>query len=706
MSRKFFTDDPINNIDDDKLNRVAFSRQIVNVCNQVASQSKTTVMALIGPWGSGKSSVLELIRNELKQDLEHWRVVNFNPWLFSDIESLLLNFFGELASALPPDKGVKRLRQKLGEYTQNISSVGKLGSLVGLDASTMLQKTGELLTGNTSTESKRAAIENELGELKYKILVIIDDIDRLQPQELLQIFKLIRLVGRFPNIHYLVAYDERTVLDVLKRSDLVHGSDDRAQDYIQKIVQIRLDLPPIHDDEQADLLDERLKTFFETHKIRLSDTEWQQLSWMYHSNLKPYLREPRSVIRFTAQLHALYALVHEEVDTIDFLALTFMRTFEPGFYKVIPWHRDQLTGRSSSSYLPGFSSDELKNAWLNTMEENAVSKRNTELIYGLMQLLFPKALSGNAFDTTSRPKCVRSPDYFDRYFQFGIPSSDIPDSEVAKVIAELPGAHGEGLEKMIKVLKKNPSKIIRKIQSIHEEGRIENPIDVFSLLASIYTILPPRSGFTDAPDWLIIKLADSLITPLQTDLAVNAVTAATQTTAQLLFAAELTARTMKNGPKGKEWRHWTEEARARVCEALIEKAKESGRSENPDIATGAKLLQRLMWLESDENDVRSLAWSNVKEGNWNFISLLGSFVSESDSSTGKRTIFGINRESLEAILGVEKVVEELGPLLDTEDEDIDLDDHPEATKENKEKYIIAALKKHKKAGAKTKETDQ
>jgi predicted KAP-like P-loop ATPase len=76
------------------------------------------------------------------------------------------------------------------------------------------------------------------------VLVVLDDLDRLTPDELPLVFKLVRLVGRLPNVYYLLRYDERTLLDVLRRTDLVGDDEARGRDHLEKMVQVRLDLAP------------------------------------------------------------------------------------------------------------------------------------------------------------------------------------------------------------------------------------------------------------------------------------------------------------------------------------------------------------------------------------------------------------------------------------------------------------------------------
>ena len=77
--------------------------------------------------------------------------------------------------------------------------------------------------------------------------MVLDDIDRLHAEELLMVFKLVRLVGRLPNVYYLLAYDEATVLAVITNTKLAGNDMDRARRYLEKMVQLRLVVPPINE---------------------------------------------------------------------------------------------------------------------------------------------------------------------------------------------------------------------------------------------------------------------------------------------------------------------------------------------------------------------------------------------------------------------------------------------------------------------------
>ncbi|MBM4582548.1 hypothetical protein GS592_05680 [Rhodococcus hoagii] len=90
-------------------------------------------------------------------------------------------------------------------------------------------------------------ISNAIRKTGKNILVIVDDIDRLHSDELLSVMKAVRLLGRFDGVHYLLSYDEQTLLGVLEQTDLAGNSRPRARDYLEKIVQYPFTLPPLQE---------------------------------------------------------------------------------------------------------------------------------------------------------------------------------------------------------------------------------------------------------------------------------------------------------------------------------------------------------------------------------------------------------------------------------------------------------------------------
>ncbi|MEM9873677.1 MAG: P-loop NTPase fold protein, partial [Myxococcota bacterium] len=102
-------DRPIKSATDDRFRRAPLAGLIATYVIG-APKDVSVVFALTGPWGAGKTSVLNLIETQL--DSERVVVVRFNPWLFSGTEQLTVQFVRELAT-------------QLGQKGGSLAAVGK-----------------------------------------------------------------------------------------------------------------------------------------------------------------------------------------------------------------------------------------------------------------------------------------------------------------------------------------------------------------------------------------------------------------------------------------------------------------------------------------------------------------------------------------------------------------------------------------------------
>lgn len=99
---------PIMKSSEDKLNRESFVKSLANVILQSAFPTSFTV-GLYGAWGSGKTSLLNMVIEQIERSSTDVVILRFNPWLCSDPKQLITQFFKQLASAIK----MKNLRQIL-----------------------------------------------------------------------------------------------------------------------------------------------------------------------------------------------------------------------------------------------------------------------------------------------------------------------------------------------------------------------------------------------------------------------------------------------------------------------------------------------------------------------------------------------------------------------------------------------------------------
>src|SRR6266480_496993 len=230
-------DNPIRRIKDDTLGREeparSFAKQVLGV-----DAGEGVVVGVLGPWGSGKTSFINLARIEFEQ--AGVPIIDFNPWMFSGAQQLVEYFFIELAAQLKVRKGLSDIGKSLEEYGEMFSGAGwvpvigpwiERGRGVARIVSKILQRRKEGIGG------RRDKLRHALGNLKTPIVVVLDDIDRLSSPEIRDVFKLVRLTASFPNVVYLVAFDRIRVEQALSEEGVP------GRDYLEKILQVAVDLP-------------------------------------------------------------------------------------------------------------------------------------------------------------------------------------------------------------------------------------------------------------------------------------------------------------------------------------------------------------------------------------------------------------------------------------------------------------------------------
>src|SRR5438132_1700063 len=255
------SDRPISHLREDRLGRERFVRELGTTLATLGG-TDSTVVALHGPWGSGKTSILNMVEEVLGEN-QHNLVLRFNPWLFSGAADLVGHFFRDLAGQLHEkrDKRLQALGNALDEYGRflapltGISDTGPLGKAV--------KRWGRALP--ESVESQRKLLTQMLLQFDRQVVVLIDDIDRLAPDEVRDVMRLVRLDGDLPRTRYLLAFDRARVAKAL--SDEYED----GQAYIEKIVQAAFEVPePLWVNLTAALVDV-VHPYFEARYLSASE---------------------------------------------------------------------------------------------------------------------------------------------------------------------------------------------------------------------------------------------------------------------------------------------------------------------------------------------------------------------------------------------------------------------------------------------------
>lgn len=404
------------------------------------------VLALYGPWGSGKSTVLGYVQHYLEQKSEEDRpvIVTFNPWWFSGQENLARSFLGQLQAVLPTkSKKLKNLGDLLGDFAEGIGGLIDLTGMSGGAGS----KIGKLIGRLGKRKPKdvpalKSEISKVLRDADTKILVIIDDIDRLTPEETRQLFTVIKALADFPNVIYLLAFDREVATKAIEGQSGMPG-----ERYLEKIIQVPFELPPVDRVALRAALFKRLDEVIADTPDGLFDQEY----WtnVYHDGIDDLIQVPRDVVRFTNTLSVTYPSVRGEVNPVDFIALEALRVFLPRVYDVIRTNPDRFSGHDSNDSHVGHEEravQEFHNAWLQEVPE---SLRTSTM--ELMRRLFPK-LENSSYGADwlsgwRKNLRVCHQEIFPVYFRLAVPPGAVRNSEMLALmsLADMPVVLAETL---------------------------------------------------------------------------------------------------------------------------------------------------------------------------------------------------------------------------------------------------------------------
>jgi predicted KAP-like P-loop ATPase len=342
-----FNDAPIQSPHEDKYGIDPFARSLARSIESVTSP-EGIVIALYGPWGSGKSSAVNLVLHHLKPAEEAGKltIVRFNPWWFSGAESLTLAYFEALQAAFAETKpdtiksAIKLLGRRLSRRGPLLGAVVDMltAGFGGRAVEATAEWVGDVLGDEQPIEAAYSTLVNELHKQSSRFLIVIDDIDRLSPDEALLVFRLVKSVGRLPNVIYLLAFDRSLAERIINERFPSEGPN-----YLEKIVQAGFDLPPPDVDElrqvvlaAAEAIGCAPKGSEEKATVRFMN--------LFYDVVAPYLSTPRDAIRMTNILNVTWPAVKEEADPADFLSVQALRLFEPAVFGAIREHPTLLCG--------------------------------------------------------------------------------------------------------------------------------------------------------------------------------------------------------------------------------------------------------------------------------------------------------------------------------------------------------------------------
>ncbi len=381
-------DSPIKRFEDDRLDRRPFVDAVVQALMGLDS-SDGAVVAVCGPWGSGKTSVLNLIRETLEEK-DGVGVMRYDPWLLSDSTQMVRELIVKLHHS---SKGVFKANRKIStaliryakafEPLMNVPTVGVAASIFVAIGRAVAIRREEYVTTDELREKVEAALRKE----HSRMVIVIDDLDRLEPEELATMVRVVRAVARFPNVVYLLAFDDAQVAKVLGSRFSYADDDEYGRRYMEKVVQYTFTVPEPGSQTLAqefrNAIDDSIGLVrlpgdaatayqFGKHDDRFSEHGRNVLQLV-----ERLPRTLRDIARLRAILPPRIVQLGEEMSLTDLIALEAIRVIEPELHSELG-EEARLENRSSET-LPEPITEVLA----------TLSNYRREILQGLLAKVFP-----------------------------------------------------------------------------------------------------------------------------------------------------------------------------------------------------------------------------------------------------------------------------------------------------------------------------
>jgi len=317
---------PIETKNDDKLERGRFIERLAAALVNAETQKSTgVVVGVTGSWGSGKSSLLNLLREHLRDKFPNALIVTFDPWLVSGRNDLIAEFFGEIIGTINADEkrraSFKDLGSTIAQYGAQLAPLSNLLSPgLGAIISGGFHAAEKALSKRESLSALRARLIAELQEIPAPMVVLIDELDRVEDEEIRSVAQLVRSVLDFPAISYVLAYDPERVIQALG-SGTEGERRDRGRAYLEKIVQLQIPIPITFADEITRLLIAELKALQKELKLPEQIDKDKRFIGLLELLAADAIQTPRDIRRLVGTFHVLAGMLYGEVDWVEFASV-------------------------------------------------------------------------------------------------------------------------------------------------------------------------------------------------------------------------------------------------------------------------------------------------------------------------------------------------------------------------------------------------
>lgn len=261
----------------DLLQRDKIINQMTSTIANCNTDSKF-VISLKGNWGSGKTTILNNVKNKLKEENLIF-IDDFEPWVYGDTKSLLVAFFDKIMNNINCGFRINDINIFTKTYLKTIST--NIGYSVG-----------ELLEEDINIDRIKKIINNYLESNDKRIVLVLDNLERCSSENILFILRTIHNLFDFNRIIYVLSYDETAVKKHFENNLDIDYS------YLEKMIQLEFSVPTLDKSILLDVINKCVFNYLKHSKYQVDDKFINEITKLIIENVKD-LRDFKRIINST-----------------------------------------------------------------------------------------------------------------------------------------------------------------------------------------------------------------------------------------------------------------------------------------------------------------------------------------------------------------------------------------------------------------------
>lgn len=425
-------DQPLESKEEDKLGYWEYGERIATALESAPDQ-EGIVASINGPWGTGKSTLLQFVKQNLQGEIN---LFSFNPWWFASQEDLTRRFLNQFGADLMT-RGVFNNEEKWNAFMKYTKAVGGAAKMIpgGMGIGKGLETVAKAFEGPVNIRALKNSVADSLRNAGPR-LVLIDEIDRLTSDQMRSVFQLVRSIADFPQTSYLLAFDRELVADALSVEQGTSGNR-----YLEKIVEVPFDIPVPDSPTLRDVLEDYVHPAFRSAEGPFDLDYWNSV---YQDGMDQCIRNIRDVKRLTNALALTYPGISGQVNSTDIAALELLRIRFPDVYDYVRRNKQEFVRRQTAIEKPRYLSQKQAQERRHDSWANLVEERDQKSVESLLGSIFPlvreernQPKNKKQFGDWRTRRRVCHPDFFEEYFQFEPQPSGLTEKKFRRAVRKL-----------------------------------------------------------------------------------------------------------------------------------------------------------------------------------------------------------------------------------------------------------------------------